>query len=202
METSVQNQFIEESLQQAYSYEQYLKLVEELLAEGKSTSFQKEDGLAEYSKLNLRRMKRWDKTLKISPEAEAQLKAYHEKLIWVVIAESWCGDAAHSLPVINQLAALNPNIEMKVVLRDQNEALMNEFLTNGGKSIPKLVMYKPSTKEVIADWGPRPQIATKMVEAYKAEHGSLDTEFKEQLQVWYNKDKGQAIAKEISNLLI
>ena len=68
-------------------------------------------------------------------------KAYDKKLIWLVISEGWCGDAAHSLPVMNKMAELNPNIEMRVVLRDQHETLMNQFLTNGGKSIPKLIIY-------------------------------------------------------------
>ena len=201
MKTSQKHQLIEESLQDSYTYQQYEDLMEELISEGKSTSFEKDESLTEYSKLNLRRMKRWDKTLKISAEVEARIKACESKLLWLVISEGWCGDAAHSLPVMHKMAALNPNIEMKVVLRDQHESLMNQFLTNGGKSIPKLVIYNLSTKEVVADWGPRPVIAAKMVEDYKEKYGKLDIEFREQLQLWYNKDKGQNTAEEISLLL-
>jgi len=200
MKTSETFQLIEESLKSSYTYPEYVKLMEDLLAEGKSTAPQQDENLTEYSKMNLRRMKRWEKTLKISTEAEAKIKAYVGKMIWLVISEGWCGDAAHSLPVIHQLADLNPNIEMRVVLRDQHEDLMNQFLTNGGKSIPKLIMYDVDQKEVIADWGPRPTTATQMVEDYKAEHGQVDIEFREQLQLWYNKDRGQNIIDDLLKL--
>ena len=201
MKTSETFQLIEESLKSSYTYPEYVKLMEDLLAEGKSTAPQQDENLTEYSKMNLRRMNRWEKTLKISTEAEAKIKAYEGKMIWLVISEGWCGDAAHSLPVIHQLADLNPNIEMRVVLRDQHEDLMNQFLTNGGKSIPKLIMYDVDQKEVIADWGPRPTTATQMVEDYKAEHGQVDIGFREQLQLWYNKDRGQNIIADLLKLM-
>ena len=200
MKTSETFQLIEESLKSSYTYPEYVKLMEDLLAEGKSTAPQQDENLTEYSKMNLRRMNRWEKTLKISTEAEAKIKAYEGKMIWLVISEGWCGDAAHSLPVIHQIADLNPNIEMRVVLRDQHEDLMNQFLTNGGKSIPKLIMYNVDQKEVIADWGPRPTTATQMVEDYKAKHGQVDIEFREQLQLWYNKDRGQNIIDDLLKL--
>ena len=114
-----------------------------------------------------------------------------------VLTESWCGDASPSLPVMNKIAELNSNIEFKIVLRDENLDLMNLFLTNGGMSIPKLIVIDNDQEKVIADWGPRPSIATKMVEDYKAEHGSLSAAFKQDLQVWYNKDKGQNILQDI-----
>ena len=36
-----------------------------------------------------------------------------------------------------------------------------------------------------------------MVEAYKKEHGKLTPEFKEDLQKWYNQDKGQSILSDL-----
>ncbi len=200
MKTSSLPQIIEESLSESYSYDAYKKLIDDLLKEGKSTAPVQEESLTEYSKMNQRRMKRWDKTLKIAEEAEAQIKAYDKKLIWLVISEGWCGDAAHSLPVMNKMAKLNPDIELKIVLRDEHEEFMNHFLTNGGKSIPKLIMYDVDQKEVIADWGPRPTTATQMVEDYKAKHGQVDIEFREQLQLWYNKDRGQNIIDDLLKL--
>ena len=130
MKTSSLPQVIEASLARSYSYQAYRKLIDDLLQESRSTAPEQDENLTEYSKMNQRRMKRWDKTLKISEEAKSQIKAYDKKLIWLVISEGWCGDAAHSLPVMNKMAELNPNIEMRVVLRDQHETLMNQFLTN------------------------------------------------------------------------
>ena len=118
-----------------------------------------------------------------------------------MLTESWCGDAAHIMPVINKVAELNDNINYKIVLRDENEALMNQFLTNGGKSIPKLIMIDDETNEVVNTFGPRPSVATQFVNNYKAEHGKLTPEFKEDLQRWYNKDKGQSTIKDLAALI-
>ena len=118
-----------------------------------------------------------------------------------MITESWCGDAAHIMPVIEKVVQLSSNISYKIVLRDSNEALINAFLTNGGKSIPKLIMIDDVTKEVLNTFGPRPNVATKMVNDYKAEFGKLTPEFKEALQRWYNKDKGQSTINDLMGLL-
>ena len=137
-------------------------------------------------------MKRLDKTIKISEETIAEIKSVTTPQTWLVLTEGWCGDAAQNLPVINKIADSNENINLKLVLRDDNEALMDLFLTNGGKSIPKLIALDKD-HNVIDTWGPRPTTATKMVADYKAENGSLDAQFKQDLQVWYNKDKGKDV---------
>ena len=90
---------------------------------------------------------------------------------------------------------------MRIVLRDDNVDLMNMFLTNGSKSIPKLIMIDAASMEVVSTFGPRPTIAAKMVSDFKNEHGSLTPEFKENLQIWYNKDKGQSTIKDLTEIL-
>lgn len=115
-----------------------------------------------------------------------------------MISESWCGDAAHSVPIMNKVAELNKNIDFRIVLREENERLMNDFLTNGGKSIPKLIVYNPETKEVENTWGPRPDEATKLHKKYK--EGDFET-LKENLQKWYNKDRGESTAEELMQLI-
>lgn len=192
---------IDESLTKSMSYEAYRILVQNLVAEGKSTGDVQTEALSKYSLLNDKRMQRLDKTTKLPEEAIAEIKAYNGNVTWIVLTESWCGDAAQTMPVIHKIAQLNENITLKVVLRDENEALMNEFLTNGGKSIPKLIAIDNTSKNVIGDWGPRPSKATKMVNDFKAEHGTLTPEFKKDLQVWYNKDKGQNTIEDLLQLV-
>lgn len=192
---------IEESLTKSMSYEAYRILVQNLVAEGKSTGDVQTEALSKYSLLNDKRMQRLDKTTKLPEEAIAEIKAYNGNVTWLVLTESWCGDAAQTMPMIHKMAQLNENITLKVVLRDENEALMNEFLTNGGKSIPKLIAIDNTSKNVIGDWGPRPSKATKMVNDFKAEHGTLSPEFKKDLQVWYNKDKGQNTIEDLLQLV-
>ncbi|QHI37150.1 hypothetical protein IMCC3317_25280 [Kordia antarctica] len=199
-DTTLKN-IIDESLTKAISYQEYRTLVQNLVADGKSTGEEQTEDLSNYSMLNDRRMKRLDKTTKLTEEAIAKIKSYHGDVTWLVLTESWCGDAAQTMPVINKVAELSNNITLKVVLRDENEALMNEFLTNGGKSIPKLIAIDNTSGNVIGDWGPRPTKATKLVNDYKAEHGTLTPEFKEDLQVWYNKDKGQNTVDDLLKLI-
>ncbi len=194
-------ELIEQGIANSYTYEEYKNLVSDLLAEGKSTGHDQTEALTNYSMLNERRMKRLDKTIKIDESVAAKFSNADLDLTWIVLTEGWCGDAAQSLPVVNKLAELNSGIDLKIISRDDHDELMSNFLTNGGKSIPKLLVYDNKNKEVLNSWGPRPSVATQMVNDYKAEHGALDPQFKEDLQVWYNKDKGINIVDDIVGLL-
>ncbi|MCA0152152.1 thioredoxin family protein [Winogradskyella vincentii] len=195
------NDIIKDSLNNSISYNEYRDLVVNLVAENSTTGNEKTEALANYTMLNDRRMKRWDKTVKLSEETKTAIESYNKKVTWLVITESWCGDAAHIMPVIHKVAELNDNIDYRIVLRDGNDALMNEFLTNGGRAIPKLIMIDKSSNEVVNTFGPRPTVATDMVNDYKAKHGKLTPEFKEDLQRWYNKDKGQSTIQDLVKLL-
>ncbi len=192
---------IESSLENSFTYTEYRAMVSDLLAQGKSTGENQTEDYLNYSKLGNARMKRLDKKFHLSEKTQELLQKSIKNTTWIVLTEGWCGDAAHALPVIHKIADLAESVDLKIVLRDENEELMNQFLTNGSKSIPKLVVLDTETKEVIDTWGPRPSIATKMVNDYKEAKGSLDPEFKEELQVWYNKDKGENIENDMLKLL-
>jgi len=192
---------IENSLNRSISYATYRKLTANLLAEGKSTGETQTEDLLNYSKLNNSRMKRLDKTFNLSESSKDAIQNSTKKYNWIVLTESWCGDAAHALPIINKIAETSDNIELKIVLRDENEALMDKFLTNGSRSIPKLIALDADTKEVLNSWGPRPSEATKMVHDEKAKFGTLDDDFKKELQVWYNANKGVNIEEDLLKLL-
>ena len=200
-DTLTLNNIISESLKNSMTYAEYRTLVTSLVDEKSNTGNEKTEALAEYTQLNDRRMRRWDKTGKVSEEMKSKIQSSDKKITWLVISESWCGDAAHIMPIFNKVAELNDAIDYKIVLRDENEALMEQFLTNGGKAIPKLIMLDSKTNEVLNTFGPRPTVATKMVQDYKAEHGKLTPEFKEDLQRWYNKDKGQSTIEDLVKLL-
>lgn len=192
---------INSSLSNGISYSDYRELVKELVENESTTGNDKSESMVNYTMLNDRRMKRWDKTVKMSDGVKDRLSKFKGNVTWLVITESWCGDAAHVVPAINKVAEMHDGIDLKLVLRDDNEALMNQFLTNGGKAIPKLIMIDDTSDEVIDTFGPRPSTATTMVNDYKAEHGKLTDEFKEDLQRWYNKDKGQTAIADLLELL-
>ncbi len=194
-------EIIHKAIAKSMSYDQFRELVSKLVANNGTTGQEQTEDNKHYTVLNDQRMRRWDKTLKISEEVLKQLADYQKKVYWLVITESWCGDSAPSLPVMNKIATYNDGIDLKIVLRNEHPKLMDAFLTNGKMSIPKLIVIDKVTSEVIGTWGPLPTKATNMANEYKRLHGSLSPEFKEDLQQWFNKDKGQNILADLQQLL-
>ncbi len=194
-------QIVQEALPKAITYQAYRQLIDDHAAQETSTGPNQTEALTNYTMLNQRRMKRLDKTTKIKESDIAKIQDFKGDVTWLVITESWCGDAAQTMPVMQKIAELNDGIDVKVILRDENLELIDAFLYNGGRSIPKLVAIDNTSGNVLADWGPRPSEATKMVNDYKEAHGKLTPEFKQDLQVWYNKDKGQNTVEDLLHLL-
>lgn len=195
------NTIIQKSLDKSHSYYQYRNLVSSLLKEGKSTGNEQTEDLLHYSQLNETRMNRLEKTIKITPEFTKKLEQLNRDYIWLVISEGWCGDAAQLVPIFHKMAELSPKIDLKIALRDENDDLMNMFLTNGARGIPKLIILDKNTLEVLGDFGPRPQGAKQLILDYKAQHGVVDETAKANLQLWYLHDKGLSTQEEIMKLM-
>lgn len=191
---------IQSALQNSHSYNEYRTLVSKLISEGKSTGHEQSADLLHYSELNEVRMKRLEKTLKLDLEVEKALQNLKSKQTWLVISEGWCGDAAQILPIIKLMSVASENIDLKLVFRDENEELINLFLTNGAKSIPKLIILDQNSN-VIYHWGPRPEGAKNIIIEYKAKHGIVDEAAKIALQKWYLDDKGISTMKEIAGMI-
>lgn len=194
-------QIVQEGLPKAISYPAYRKLVDDHAAQETSTGPIQTEALSNYTMLNQRRMKRLDKTTKLQEADIAKISSFKGDVTWLVITESWCGDAAQTMPAMQKIAELSEGIDLKVILRDENLELMDAFLYNGGRSIPKLIVIDNASGEILGDWGPRPSKATQLVNNYKEAHGILTPEFKQDLQVWYNKDKGQNTIEDLLRLL-
>jgi hypothetical protein len=146
---------------------------------------------AEYTRLNWARTQRWVKNLEVSPDFKNRVTSAQE---WIVITEPWCGDAAHSVPVIQKIAELNPLVTVRYELRDAAPHRIEQYLTNGGKSIPKLIVRNAEGLDLFT-WGPRPQSCQEVFL-------SMDKEVaKVELQKWYNADKGLSTQAEILSLL-
>lgn len=188
---------IETSLAKAMTYAEYNLLFKQLVEEEKTTGEQTEEKI-KYTKLNYSRTKRIDKTAKISEDIVTQFQNLTTINKWLVITEPWCGDAAQTLPYLNKLVQLSENGTMKIVLRDDNPELMDHFLTNGSRSIPIFILLD-TNNNVLHYLGPRSQAATNFVEDYKAKKGLIDDALKEQLQVWYNDDKGVSIVNDFAD---
>lgn len=192
---------ISQALDNSFSYSEYRQYVSKLILEGKSTGHNQTEDLLNYSKLNETRMNRLEKTLKVPQELTEKLNNLPKDYIWLTISEGWCGDAAQIVPVLHKMEEASSKIDLRLVLRDDNDDLMQLFLTNGSKSVPKVVVLEKDTKEVIASWGPRPEPARKLIADYKAKHGVVDEPVKIELQKWYLHDKGLTTMEEFVKLL-
>ena len=188
---------IKQALENSFSFADYRKKVTSLIAEGKSTGHMQSEDLLKYSELNETRMNRLEKTIEVTDEVKTKLQNLDKKYIWLVLSEGWCGDAAQIVPVIHKMAEVTDKVELRIALRDDNDTLMQHFLTNGGKAIPKLIVLDAETLDILTDWGPRPHGAKQLILDYKATHGVVDEPAKIELQKWYLHDKGISIQNEI-----
>ena len=181
-----------------YSYSEFLEHVEDLFAQGNVTGDVDSVERLEATKINISRFKRLNKTARIDPDILDVLEKGSYRWRWTVIAEGWCGDAAQILPYINKVASKAKNIELEVVLRDQHPKLMDEFLTNGSRSIPVLICRDADSDRVIGRWGPRPIRVMEWISNYKKERASYtSSEFKTALHKFYASDKGLAINSDL-----
>lgn len=202
MNTTVSTKTIDRKyLTKAMDYDTYRKLVDELLAQGKVTGPQQTESLANYTKMNVQRMQRIDKTVLLLPAVKDYLTSIQKPQTWLVITEGWCGDAAQILPVLHAMATLNPAIELKLLLRDENLELMDQYLTRGvSRSIPILIVIDNGTMQELFHWGPRPAVLQESFYKMREEAmpGNLVTE---KIHGWYAKDKTVTIQQELTGLL-
>ena len=155
-----------------------------------------EHPLHKYTKLNWARHKRVERTWQTnSPWSDVSLP--NGKAL--IISEPWCGDAAQNVPPVMRICeALN--LPTRLILRDTNPELIESYLTNGGKSIPKVVFFDQNGSE-LGVWGPRPSLAQEMVMHNKHVEKLPYDEFSIKLQKWYNNDAGASLENELFTLL-
>jgi len=183
-------------LNNRYTYEEYLKLSEDLVEQKRTTGASQSEALIEYTKLNYFRMSRVNKTMVVRSDVKDVINSINEKKYWVLITEPWCGDAAQTVPVIGNLAAINKNIDLIIILRDENTEIMDKYLTNGTRSIPMLISLNENFEEEW-HWGPRPRPAQSMVIENKETKIFTPDEMKKQVQLWYTEDKTNTTQLEI-----
>ncbi|MEZ5344372.1 MAG: thioredoxin family protein [Pyrinomonadaceae bacterium] len=187
-------------LDRSMTFEEYIDLIDRLLEEGKTTGPNQSEAMVGYGKLNRQRMRRLNKTVVLNESMIRKARAFDRKMIWLILTEGWCGDAAQNIPVIEKIAANNPLIETRYILRDENLELMDRFLTNNARSIPKLIALDAAGNEVLGTWGPRPKEA--MHYFYEMRDSGMEPALvKENIQRWYLKNKEQSIQEEFEALL-
>src|SRR5690606_4671259 len=185
-----------------YNFDEYMHLVKGLVAEGKSTGEDQSEEIVYYTGLNLVRMERITKVFSFTEQLFDAIHRLTKTYRFVVLTEAWCGDAAQTVPVFNYIAkASQGKIRLELLLRDENLELMDQYLTNGGRSIPKLIVYNEKN-EVVETWGPRPQVLSDFMRELKDKNPEMELrQMIEKVQLWYAKDRTLAVQQELADLL-
>lgn len=192
-------------IETAYSYADYTLLMEKVVLENRTTGPKQSEEYNYYTKLNLTRMQRLNKKVTIIDALKNIINQIQLPQTWYILTEAWCGDAAQNIPVIAAAAIPNSLINVKLLLRDENTAIIDAYLTNGGRSIPKLVAVDENFNELFT-WGPRPAGAQELLAQYNANNAAGNTmksykEFVEDIQRWYIADKSESVQRELTQIL-
>jgi len=185
-----------------FSYSEFVDLTERLVQENRTTGANQSEEYLAYTRICLQRMIRWNKTSKVSEALELLLLQVNQPQVWLVITEAWCGDGAQSIPHLAKLADLNPLITLKIIFRDEHPDLMDAYLTNGNRSIPKLVAMTADLQQELFTWGPKPNYLLDLHAAFKQNsEGRSYLDFLEEVHLWYAKNKQKDLESEIYPLI-
>jgi hypothetical protein len=180
--------------------EEYVKYFDEIIQGKVNISPYDNPDYVHFTKLNQHRYARWMKTGALTENCKHILNNLTAHQEWILITEPWCGDAAHSVPFIGLMAEQSASITLRLQLRDAEDSCIHQYLTNGAKSIPKLIVRDQNGNDLFT-WGPRPAACQEIYASMKEAGADMDT-LKTSLQEWYNADKGYSLQQEIGALLL
>ncbi len=182
--------------EKSISFEDYLEVGKQRL---ENPATQQEIDYKQYYELGIQRI---DRTLKKYIPDEDQLKELEIKKFKgkiLIISEVWCGDASATVPALVKF--FEGKNEVKVFLRDNDKSLINQFLTNGTESIPKVIILNEDFS-VKNSWGPRPKYGKELLMKHKADPENYTKDhFYNDLQVYYSRNRGKDAVQEILELL-
>ena len=182
------------------SYDEFLNIFTRQVSVENIESLNEQDRIYYVNrKINFQRTSRLNKTFIPSDKTKQLFSQIEAKQRWFVITESWCGDSAQNLPIIYKLASLCEKIDFKIILRNSNLEFMDLYLTDGKRSIPKLIVFDENDNELFL-WGPRPVEAQNLFTKLKNE-GVEKSEINKELHLWYGKNRGKEVEKEITELV-
>lgn len=189
--------YTKELINSAVSYEEYRKQINyELSTKPKDESAFK---LRSYVERNVTLMSEYDQRYKLGgPLTDAIKQA--PATTWLVLTEGWCGDAAFNVPMFAVIEKLFPQkVKLKILLRDSNLDLMDAHLTDGGRSIPKLIVLNNELQE-LGTWGPRPDALQVLMKEWKSASLGLK-EIIPMVHSWYNDDSTTSLQEELEALV-
>jgi hypothetical protein len=140
-------------------------------------------------------------TVALLPELQAALSYLSGQYLWAIITEGWCGDASHTVPIMEAVAqASSGHLETRYFLRDSHPDLIDRYLTNGGRAIPIAVVLHADSLTEAGVWGPRPAPLQAIHQELKAK----EAPFKEVITTvnnWYDADASRTTQHELLALV-
>jgi len=185
----------------AYTYAEFRALVGTLAAVHRTSGPEQSPGLVRYTEQNQAHLDRAS-AVPLLPALVEKLRHRPRPEQWLVLAEAWCGDTAHTLPILAHLAAESAGtVALHVLLRSEHPAFMAAHQTNGGNSIPKLVRRDAATGAGLGDWGPRPAAGQALAHRLHADKSLHTNQIVKTMNEWYQADNGQGVQQELLQLL-
>lgn len=128
-----------------------------------------------------------------APEWAAEL-INGRRLHLLAITEDWCLDTSNTLPFIARVVESVPGLDLRLILRDSNAAIMDHFLTNGSRSIPVVIVLDEDFR-LLGHWGPRPRELQAWVMANRPVLPR--PELVKEERRWYARDRGETTVREV-----
>ncbi|WP_046226088.1 thioredoxin family protein [Paenibacillus dauci] len=97
-----------------------------------------------------------------------KLLQHRDDLRSIIIAADWCGDVVRNIPVVFR-AFEEAAIPTRVLILEEHQDVMDEYLTMGGRSVP-IVIITDTGGHVLGQWGPRPQHVQELMVAFRQEN--------------------------------
>ncbi len=162
-----------------------------------------EGAKGDFRKLNYQRMDKWNKILQLSESVQDCLSALKSDMRWYVFADLNCGDCAQTLPVLERMAeGAGGKIEMRIILKEEEPQLMDLYLSNGSRAVPKLIAFDVESGHEMFRWGARPATGLKIYENFRNNKDKISwDDFEKELHLWYAKDRGTEVQHEVADLI-
>ena len=187
-------------LDQTISWDEYYATIKKYIESDDKPEVYKNEKMLKYTADNLRRMDHVLQTINIGSKLYNTMTSIHTGLIWVVLAEPWCGDVSQEIAALYTIASCSEHISFRILQSDSHPEILSAYLTNGSRSIPKLICLKANTLEELGTWGPRPAALQQIVMENK---DRTDISFGAKVRMihdWYENDKTLSIQDEFIDL--
>jgi hypothetical protein len=188
-------------LSQTISWAEYYATVRKYVESDDRPELYNNEKMLRYTTENLKRMDHVLQTIHIESKLYNLLTAIRTDLIWVVLAEPWCGDVSQVIPVLYTIASCSEHISFRVLQSDSHPDVLSAYLTDGSRSIPKLICLRADTLEEPGAWGPRPAGLQKIVMENKNDATLSFGAKVRMVHDWYEADKTLSIQDEFIDLV-